>query len=327
MSALPDPGTVAAMLAERMAELARDLLGEPHHRGRLEWRYRGRDGGKDALAVAVAGPKRGSWHDHHASMGGGALGLVAHAHRDTTSAAYRWALEWLGIAGGGEARPAPQRPPALQTAPREACADDRGEKALRIWHEAADAIDGTPAELHLRRRGIDPALLPPHTGTTWPAALRWHAPSRALVLAVNDAHLGVVRSAQTIALHLDGSPRRRASGAKLKLSFGPISGRAARFGWHPDAQGRWGIAEGPITALAAAQLLGHPIWAALGSGNLPNVQPPPWARSATVVADHDEAGMRAAAEAACRLSERMPVRIIRATKPGADAADLLEAVA
>jgi putative DNA primase/helicase len=323
MTPRPDAPEVSRLLSERMEDLARDLAGEPTHRGREEWRFRSRG----SLAVVVAGLKRGDWYDHEAGEGGDALALVAHLHRKPMGAAYAWALAWLGLAAGGEPRSAPQprqRPPET---PRGASAAEREAKALLLWHEATSAIDESPAALHLSRRGIDPARLPPHTGTAWPAALRWHAASGSMLVAVNDAQHGMVRAVQAIALHPDGSPRRRGDGSKIKLTYGPASGRAARFGWHPDPQGRWGIAEGAASALAAAQQLGHPVWAALGAGNVPNIMPPAWARSATIVADHDDAGMRGATEAASRIWQHLAVRIIRATKPGADAADLLEASA
>src|SRR5215213_3083845 len=99
-----------ARLAERMPELARELAGDPTHRGRDHWRFRG----KGSLAVVVAGPKRGAWHDHEAGHGGDALGLVAHLQRRPMRGALEWALGWLGdpATRGGSATEAHQRPPA-----------------------------------------------------------------------------------------------------------------------------------------------------------------------------------------------------------------------
>ena len=158
--------------------------------------------------------------------------------------------------------------------------------------------------------------------------MRWHAPSGALIVGVNDAASGLVRACQRIMLNADGSPKRRADGSKIKLCVGPIAGRAARFAWEPDPQGRWALAEGVETALAAAMLLGIPTWASLGTSNMPRIAPPTWARHVTVVADHDEAGLRAAREAARRLRERgLSVTIITPEAERADAADVLKEVA
>ena len=181
----------------------------------------------------------------------------------------------------------------------------------------------------MRGRGIDPARLPPHAGLGgWPPALRWHAETGALVVAVNDAQTGLVRAAQRLFLEPDGSPRRRPDGSKLKLAIGAIAGRAARFGWQPNLEGRWALAEGAETALAAAMLLGIPTWASLGASNMPRVTPPTWAREATIVADHDEAGLRAAQEAARRLrGEGLGVRILTPEAAKADAADLVREAA
>ena len=134
-----------------------------------------------------------------------------------------------------------------------------------------------------------------------------------------------MRAVQRILLNPGGTPRLRADGSKLKLSLGPIAGRAVHLGWHPDPDGRWAVAEGAETALAAAMLLGCPVWASLGAANMPRIVPPTWAREAVVVADHDEPGLRAAQEAARRLRERgLQVRIIMPFRERADAADMLE---
>jgi len=56
---------------------------------------------------------------------------------------------------------------------------------------------------------------------------------------------------------------------------------------------------------------------------MPRIAPPTWAREATIVADRDEAGLRAAQEAAHRLRERgLGVRIVTPEAVKADAADL-----
>jgi putative DNA primase/helicase len=170
----------------------------------------------------------------------------------------------------------------------------------------------------------------------WPETLRFStaAPGIALFVAVHDARTGLVCAIQRIFLTREGQALRKSDvdrnvapedDKKIKLSLGPINGNAARFSEWPDPQGRWGIGEGPETALAAQQLLGFPVWSAIHAGNMAKIDPPPWASQAFVFADHDDAGMEAAT--ATRLS-KMPsirrVQIIRAVASGVDMADVLK---
>jgi phage/plasmid primase-like uncharacterized protein len=310
-----DTEIIRAALRARAGELGETLLGPPNYRGRAELRW----GRRGSLALAIAGPKAGLWHDHEAGTGGDVLGLIQRERRCGFAEAVRVARAFLGEpAPSRDARPAPPAPAAPDDAEREAA-------AFGVWREAQESIANTPAERYLRGRGIDPARLPPHAGLGgWPPSLRWHVGTGALVVAVNDATSGLVRAVQRIFLNPDGSPRRRPDGSKIKLCLGPIAGRAARFSWLPDPAGRWAIAEGAETAAAAAQLLGIPVWASLGASNLLRIAPPTWARHATVVADHDDAGIRAAQAAARRLRERgLQVRIIMPFRERADAADML----
>jgi len=313
-----DLDAIRAALRLRAADVAEALLGTPTHRSRIELRW----GRRGSLALAIAGERAGLWHDHEAGMGGDLLGLIQRERRCDFRGALDWARAFLG-------EPAPDRPAPLPTVSRAAPDDaEREAAALRLWHEAQESIANTPAEIYLRGRGIRPERLPPHTSMTWPATLRWHAETGALIVGVNDAETGLIRAVQRIFLAPDGSPKRRPDGSKIKLSLGPIAGRAVRFAWQPHPEGQWALAEGAETALAAARLLGIPCWASLGAANMPRITPPPWARKATIVADHDDAGLRAAQEAARRLREReLEVRIITPFRERADAADLLKGAA
>jgi len=326
--ATDDLDPLRAALRARCAEVGEALLGPPSYRSRAEWRW----GRRGSLALAVAGAKAGLWHDHERGEGGDVLALVMRERCCDFAEAVRFARAWTSAPPPMPARkpggqpPPPPRPPAPPAAPDDA---EREAQALRLWHESREDIAGTPAESYLLSRGIRPERLPPHAGLVgWPPTLRWHEPTGALVIGVNCAETGLIRSIQRILIAPDGSPRRRPDGSKIKLSFGRIAGRAASFGWHPDPEGRWAVAEGVESALAAAQLLGIPCWASLGTSNMRRIVPPAWARAVTVVADHDEAGLRAAQEAARRLRERrLQVRIVTPEAAKADAADLAREVA
>lgn len=312
-----DIQTIRVSLRARCAEVAERLLGQPTWRGRAELRW----GRRGSLALAVARLPRRPVALSRNRNGRDLLALVMRERRCAFAEAVQFARGFVGEPQPSR-KPRPAKPPpAPDNAEREAA-------ALRLWHEARPSICGTPAEVYLRGRGIDPARLPPHAGLVgWPPALRWLAETGALLVAVNDARTGVIRAVQRIMLNADGTPRLRADGSKIKLCLGPVAGRAVRFAWQPDPQGRWALAEGVETALAAAQLLGIPVWASLGASNMPRIVPPTWAREATICADHDEPGLCAAQEAARLLRERgLRVTIITPSRERADAADLAKEV-
>ena len=313
-----DLETIRAALRARAAEVGEALFGPPSARGRHEWRW----GRRGSLALRVAGPKAGLWFCHETGEGGDPLNLIQRERRCSFRDAVAWARAFVGASPGPTRHDTRPAPPA---APDDA---ERERQALQFWYEADESITGTPAERYLLGRGIRPERLPPHAGLAgWPPTLRWHAETGALIVAVNDAETGLIRAAQRIFLEPDGSPRRRPDGSKLKLALGPVAGRAARFAWQPHPEGQWAIAERGETALAAATLLGIPCWASLGASNLPKITPPTWARAATIVADHDDAGLHAAQEAARKLRERgLSVRIITPFRERADAADLAREV-
>ena len=82
--------------AALLEPVARELLGDPVRRPTSgEWRYRR----KGSLAVHVAGPRRGTWRDHEADVGGGVLELLAHVEGLTRPEALVW-LRHRGLLDG-----------------------------------------------------------------------------------------------------------------------------------------------------------------------------------------------------------------------------------
>lgn len=297
--------------------VAEALLGRPTWRSAREARWRSRG----SLCVSLDGANSGLFYDHETGTGGDLLGLVQRERGYDFAEAKAFVESVIGDAArawSSRACPAGRRSPPAAL---------RSDQALRLWREAAPSIVNTAAERYLQTRGVDARHLPPLArGRGWPPGLRWHEGLGALLVGVTGPRSGRVIAVQRILLAPDGTPRRRPDGSKLKLALGPVAGNAATFGWAPSPDGLWSVAEGPESALAAAQLLRVPTYASLGAANLPRVTPPPWARIAIVVADHDAPGERAAVAAARRFAELgLKVRILRPRAPGADAADLLRA--
>jgi hypothetical protein len=220
--------------------------------------------------------------------------------------------------------------PTHQPAKPDDDTEQRVERALSIWRTARP-ISGSPAEAYLAGRGIDPdKLLTDPPG--WPETLAWHDEQRALIVAVNDGHNGLVRAVQRVFLKPDGSPRRDPDGSKCKRALGPLRGNAARLSCWPDADGVWGLCEGAESALAARQITGRPCWAAISAGNMPNVHPPHWAQHAVVFADNDASGtgLREAGKALAHLRSLPQIETVRVMSTevlNTDAADLIEEAA
>lgn len=292
----PDAPTVAAMLAERMPELVRDLAGEPSHRGRETWRFRARG----SLAVEMAGAKRGAWYDHEAGEGGDALALVAHLRRETMGAAYGWALAWLGM--DGEDRPrraleARQRPPE---APPAASPPATLDLARDLWREATPAA-GTLVETYLQSRGlqIEPdAPLRFHPNAWRNAAFGPRGP--AMVALMSDPASAEPCGVHVTYLRADGSGKAEGERTKIML------GRAGCIRLVPDEEVTLGLglAEGIETSLAVMQGFDwRPVWAATSAGAIARFPLLPGIGALTIFADPDGAGMRAAEDCAQRWAD------------------------
>ena len=281
-------------LAEQMAALTQCLLGEPSQRGRETWRFRT----KGSLAVIVAGPKRGVWHDHEAGHGGDSLGLVAHVSGKPMREAYRWALAWLGE----DRREAPRTRPMMPVARLEP--SGTLDLARRIWRESSAAA-GSPVEAYLRSRGlsIDGAPVRFH-----PACPRGAELLPAMLALMTDPITGEPCGVHRTFLQPDGS--RKALGvAKM------MAGNAGVIRLTPDEDvtGGVGLAEGIETALSVMQGFGwRPVWAATSAGAISRFPVLSGIGALTIFADRDGAGLTAARECAARwmVAER-EARIIR----------------
>jgi putative DNA primase/helicase len=314
---LPD---LSARLAQHIAELARDLAGEPMHRGRTEWRYRGRDGGAEALRVFVDGPKRGGWTDFHADAGGDALAFVAHLRRVPLHEAIFWARGWLGEERAHrDTAPRldrPRPPPETQREPPATL-----DAARRIWRECV-AAEGTLAETYLAARGLQ--LEPGAPLRFHPACPRGEAERLpAMVALMSDPATGTPCGLHRTFLEADGRDRLRDRKGRAML------GRAGVVRLVPDTEvtAGLGLAEGIETALAVMQgFAWRPVWAATSAGALSGFPVLPSVEALTIWADPDGAGLDAAETCAARwVAAGREARIC--TPPRGDFNDLIRSAA
>jgi hypothetical protein len=191
--------------------------------------------------------------------------------------------------------------------------------AARIWGSCHPG-EASPVQTYLLSRGI--AL------HAWPDSLRFHSslthrPSDrqwpAMVALIRDV-AGQPRAIHRTWLSCDGSAK--APVEKNKMTLGPLSGGAVRFG---EATDTVTIAEGIETALSVSTILdGQPVWASLSTSGMKAVQLPPEIRQVTIAADNDAPGIDAASALCRRLeAEGRSVTMIKPNREGADFNDLL----
>ena len=246
---------VRAGLQSRARDVAEALLGKPGRATSRELRY----GRKGSLAVQLQGARRGFWYDHEAQAGGDLLALIQRVQGDFASA-LDWARGFLGLGGNRIPRPPVAKRRNSDRARDEAEAAEAAAKvarAARIWGEAVEIPDGSPADLYLR---VARAIPKPAGG--WPAVLRFHRSMRALVCAATTA-AGSVQAVQVVRLTAAGEKAPRAEqGPPTKQTFGPQDGAVLRLPGRRDALL---VAEGPETGLSVWVATGIETWVAFGS--------------------------------------------------------------
>ncbi len=177
--------------------------------------------------------------------------------------------------------------------------------ALKPWHESMDA-DGTLLEIYLRRRDI---LIPVPPSIRFHPHLK-HGPTGlhfpAMIAAVQTLDRRITAIHRTFLLP-DG--RGKAQVSEPKMALGHIGAGAVRLA---AATEELVLAEGIETALSVLQATGKPVWACLGTSGLRAVFLPPEVKTVIIAADADEAGEKAAQDAARRFYlEGREVKIAR----------------
>jgi hypothetical protein len=192
-------------------------------------------------------------------------------------------------------------------------------KAQQLWHSSKEA-NGTFVARYLESRSLilrvpmslrfHPNLLHVPTQRYYPAMIggvvRWPDPQ---IIAIHRTYLAV-----------DGKGKAAISSNKMML--GSVEGGAVRFGTDLDVLA---IAEGIETALSIYQSTGITTWATLSASGFKNlILPPPFmTKNIIIAADHDDAGKKAAYEAADRWTKEGRIVKIALPPKGLDFNDVL----
>jgi putative DNA primase/helicase len=215
----------------------------------------------------------------------------------------------LGAEGPQGPRPAP-----VPDAPDPT----RLQAAMALWARGLELAPRSPGLAYLAGRRVPP---PPGAPLRYLPDAKHPSGARfgCLLALVTDA------AGQGAALHrtfLAPGGAGKAKAEPQRMTLGNVRGGAVRL--YPVAP-RLVIAEGIETALAAAELLKLPAWAAISAGNLgDSLALPPEVREVVIAADHDPPGLAAAARAAARWkAEGRRVQIAKPEKPGTDFNDVL----
>jgi DNA primase len=214
-----------------------------------------------------------------------------------------------------------------QRAPAKPKADMR-PVAQRIVNSSAP-IDGTPAAVYLRSRGITMDL--PHTlrfARLAPPQIEGNGLLAAngpgllpTLVAIVTNPTGELVGLQRTYLTEDG--RKAATKVtdtdrkpKVKYSLGNVIGGSIQIG-PPSASML--VTEGLEDGLTLAQALGRSVWVAAGTSMMPQMTFAPVTRAVVIGADGDEAGDAAAMKAAAAYREAgLAIRIMRPTPPFKD---------
>jgi hypothetical protein len=197
--------------------------------------------------------------------------------------------------------------------------------ARRLWKARHPLTAGSPPARYLRGRGCD---LPPNDVGWLPALPHPSGYIGPCVLAlVTDILTGEPINIHRTWLAADGSGKAPVGKPRLLMKGHRKKGGVVRL-W-PDEELTYGlcVAEGLETALTAAHGF-TPVWACLDAGNLAALPILPGVEALTIVADHDEAGTRAADACGRRwLEAGCEVRVWKAPVRGADLNDFVRGAA
>ncbi|MGR3270288.1 DUF7146 domain-containing protein [Thalassococcus profundi] len=300
---------LADMLENRIADLARELLGEPNRE--LSSAQTLRFGTKGSVAVEIDGANKGRWFDHEHGAGGAGLELIGYRLRLDDKAAWDWARNWLGEPEAGQSWTAtppesPARSASGSARPKEPTPEERAEKVAEIVRRS-ESLVSTPVLAYLRHRGI--TATPPDCIRYRQYAYRQFGAM--VALATDEA--GEVLALQQVYLTAEG---RKAPVKVVKRTNKAVEGWAERAAVRLPGREPLILCEGVETALSVWQATGQETWACLGISNIGRA-PVPANATVVIARDGDLPGSKAEgqmARAASQLAHR-GMTVLIATPP------------
>lgn len=263
------------------------LLGAPTYKSSKEWRW-GRHG---SLSVSLEAGKFGCWYDHEEGEGGGFHSLVARKRGFTSQAE---AIEWSERRFG-------QSPLSNNSAPsgrrNHTTTQWNGRKAIIIWEEASP-LSGTPGEIYLRKRSVvDPGCHCVRFHPRCPVTLSNGQKScqPALICLFRSIRSNEPMAILRIFIKPDGSGKSDHPYLRnQKQMLGPTTGAVIKISADEDVTSGLVVAEGLETALSAYSCGWQPTWSLGSASALAKFGSIAGIEALTVMADRDDAGVRAA---------------------------------
>jgi putative DNA primase/helicase len=277
VSARCDITAAHAGLADRVAEIATALVGEPNRR--LSSKRQLRFGRKGSLAVTTAGPKTGSWYDHENGVGGDLFSLIRRQRGGSFLDALAYAERIIGR------RPTQPESPATAACRDQAddCSAWNRRRAGELWQEAVP-ITATVASRYLATRRLYPLV------DSEGRVLRFHPSCRydttrhpCLLALMRDVRTDEPRAIQRTALTQTGEKIGR-------MTLGPKTGAAIKLSADEDVTMGLAVGEGVETVLSAMLMGFTPAWALGDAGNVRAFPVLSGIECLTIVVDNDEGG-------------------------------------
>ncbi|PKP64513.1 MAG: P-loop ATPase, partial [Alphaproteobacteria bacterium HGW-Alphaproteobacteria-8] len=236
-----------------------------------------------SCTIHLDGPYAGWGFDYATGERAGPIDLIAQATGLSDGALFDEAARIAGMDH-----------PAPRSAPRP-----KPDHSAEIARLVAGAVPlaGTAGEDYLRARGLaapaSPDLMFHPDLADFETKRGWQGLIALARFANGDRAPGIHRT-----FLLDDGSAKAPSGKKM---LGSVADAAVRLYAMPD-DGHLGVAEGIETAVAAHDLFGTPVWAALSADGLARFRWPEGTTRITIYADAGDAGRQAAATLSDRLN-------------------------
>lgn len=253
-----------------------------------DWRIGDLDGASGAsTSIKLTGERAGCFIDHANSdaIAGGPIELIRQTYGLSFPDAVQKALNIARI-------PLPKQADPVKTEKEKS---ERDLHFVNQLYAKCRPIRGSVADKYLIGRGLDVSNVDD---------LFFHPQLPHWQLKTNmPAMLGIVKNlyGDVIGIHrtyLDGATQKKADIKPNKMMLGNIVGGCVKL---YKAHQKVGIAEGIESAIAAHKLFRIPVWAALSTAGMVNIQFPGHIKEVVIFTDNDEPGLTAAK----KLHERL----------------------